>query len=257
MRNILVTGADGQLGKCIQKIAKNTKEYQFVYYNSKSLDITNAEQIAEVFAANNFEYCINCAAYTNVEQAEKTPEIAYEVNAEGVKLLANACLLKNVTLIHVSTDYVFDGEKVTPYCITDDTNPINVYGKSKLLGEQYIQQILKQYCIIRTSWLYSEFGKNFYKTILSKANNGEDLQIADDQTGCPTNANNLAAYILRLINLTTKKYGVHHFTDGKAMTWYGFAERILEENNLRTTVFLQRAKNYRTLARRPKNSVLE
>ncbi len=257
MSSILVTGADGQLGQCLQKITKDNQEYDFVYHNSKTLDITNTEQIAEVFAANNFTYCINCAAYTNVEQAEKTPEPAFAVNAEGVRLLANACLAHKSTLIHISTDYVFDGAKETAYSTDDETNPINVYGKSKLLGEQYIQQILKQYCIIRTSWLYSKFGKNFYKTILSKAKNGDALQIADDQTGCPTDANKLATYIINYINAPSKDCGIHHFTGGVAMTWYDFAVQILKQNELYEKVQLDRVKNYRTFARRPKNSVLE
>ena len=256
MIRILVTGSDGQLGKCIQKIASSYAELEFVYYDSKMLDVTNPEQIFEVFSAERFNYCINCAAYTDVEQAEKTPEPAFAVNAEAVRHLSLACSEFLVTLIHISTDYVFDGEKGTPYSISDKTNPINEYGKSKLAGEKFIQKNLREHFIIRTSWLYSEFGRNFYKTILEKAKLEAVLQITDEQTGCPTNANNLAAYILDLIEKRKKTFGIHHFTDGEAMTWYDFAKRILKENKLEKSVRLDRAKNYRTFARRPRNSIL-
>lgn len=256
MKRILVTGADGQLGKCIQKIAKTYDGLDFVFHNSKSLDITNLEKLNEVFSAEHFDFCINCAAYTNVEQAEKTPDEAFSVNAEAVRHISLACSEYLVKLVHISTDYVFDGEKETPYLTADKTNPINEYGKSKLAGEKYIQKNLKEHFIIRTSWLYSEFGKNFYKTILEKAKTETVLQITDEQTGCPTNANNLAAYILNLTAKNSKNYGIHHFTDGEAMTWYDFAKKILEENTLQDSVRLEKAKNYRTFAKRPNNSIL-
>ncbi len=254
MRRVLVTGANGQLGKCIQKIAKDFSTLAFEFHNSETLDITDSKNIVEIFSKGNFDYCINCAAYTNVEQSEKTPEPAYEVNAEGVRKLAEKCLEQKVVLIHVSTDYVFDGTKETGYLPDDKTNPINTYGKSKLKGEVYIQELLEHYFIVRTSWLYSEFGNNFYKTVLRKAKAGEDLQITDEQTGCPTDANNLAAYVLDLIKQRATNYGIQHFTDGKAMTWYGFAKRILEEKELDVKVV---PKNYPSLAKRPKHAVLK
>ncbi|WP_281541797.1 dTDP-4-dehydrorhamnose reductase [Maribacter aestuarii] len=257
MTRVLVTGADGQLGRCIQKISDDFIEMEFEFHTSKTMDITDIQKISSVFSKGNFNYCINCAAYTNVEQAEKTPEPAFEVNAEAVKNLAIACANNKMTLIHISTDYVFDGEKVTPYLPSDQTNPINEYGKSKLKGEGHIQEILKHYFIVRTSWLYSEFGNNFYKTILKKARAGEDLQITNDQIGCPTNANHLAQFILSLIASKSKDYGIHHFTDGEVMTWFGFAQKILKEHNMQGKVKLDKAKNYRTFARRPKNSCLE
>ncbi len=257
MKNILVTGANGQLGKCIQKLAFQQPDIAFHFYDAKKLDITNIDAISKVFESLDFDYCINCAAYTNVELAEKEPEQAYKINAEGVKNLALLGQQYGVCLIHISTDYVFDGNKNTPYEVSDPTNPINQYGKSKLLGEQYIQEIAKKYFIIRTSWLYSEFGNNFYKTILKKAEEGENLSITDNQIGCPTNANNLAAFIIELISIENRKYGILHFTDGEVMTWYDFAEHILIENNLRNKVKLDKAKNYRTFATRPKYSVLK
>lgn len=257
MIQILVTGSEGQLGKCIQKIASDYSNIEFVFRSSKVLDITNSDSIDKSFLEEHYDYCINCAAYTNVEQAEKTPKPAFAVNAEAVKLLALACKKDGAVLIHISTDYVFDGTKEGPYLTTDITNPINEYGNSKLAGEKHIQENLKKHFIIRTSWLYSEYGNNFYKTILKKAKTESVLQITDEQMGCPTNANNLAVYILKLILSKDKNYGMHHFTDGEAMTWYGFASKILVENNLQDQVHLDKAKNYHAFAKRPKNSVLE
>lgn len=257
MIRILVTGSEGQLGKCIQKIAGNYADIEFVFHSSKTLNITDHKKISEVFSEEHFDYCLNCAAYTNVEQAEKTPEPAFAVNAEAVCHLSLTCSEYRVVLIHISTDYVFDGKKETPYTTFDETNPINEYGKSKLEGEQCIQKSLNEYFIVRTSWLYSEFGKNFYKTIVEKAKTQSVLQITDEQTGSPTNANNLATYILNLVAKNSKAYGIYHFTDGEAMTWYDFAKKILEENSLQNSVQLDRAKNYRTFAKRPKNSMLQ
>lgn len=256
MKNILVTGANGQLGQCLQKIAPLYQEIEFTFKSSKELDITNTFKIQKSFELQKFDYCINCAAYTNVEQAEKTPEIAFRINAEGVKNLALACKEYKITLIHISTDYVFDGEKLEPYTVEDIPNPINEYGKSKLLGENYIKEIFDNYFIIRTSWLYSEFGKNFYTTILKKAYTGEILQVTDVQIGCPTNANNLAVFILNLIADKPLNYGIYNFTDNVVLTWFDFAKKILSENNMGDLVKLVRDKNYRTFAKRPKNSIL-
>ncbi|WP_027065481.1 MULTISPECIES: dTDP-4-dehydrorhamnose reductase [Maribacter] len=256
MKKVLVTGANGQLGQCLQKIAPSYKELNFKFNSSKELDITDILEIETAFVKGNFDYCINCAAYTNVEQAEKTPDIAYKVNVEGVKNLANVCKSYNTTLIHISTDYVFDGEKDEPYTVKDVPNPINEYGKSKLLGEKHIQEIMDNYCIIRTSWLYSEFGKNFYTTILKKAKAGENLSVTDEQLGCPTNANNLALHIIRKL-IQNNICGIEHFTDGYSCTWFDFAREILIEHELQMMVQLHRDKNYRTFVKRPVNSVLK
>ena len=255
---VLVTGANGQLGKTIEELfSKNEDNLDFTFVTKAELDITKISELNLFFENNDFDYCINCAAYTNVEQAEKTPEIAYKVNAKGVKNLAKICKETSVILVHISTDYVFDGEKEIPYTVDDLPNPINEYGKSKLLGEQYIQQHIEEYFIIRTSWLYSEkHGKNFYKTILEKAKTEEELSIVTDQKGCPTDTVNLSKYIIQLIIDKNCDFGIYHFTDKKAMTWYGFAQQILKENNLSYKVKLVKVKNYRTFARRPKNSVL-
>ena len=256
MKHVLVTGAAGQLGRCIKKVASNYKSLSFVFKDSKDLDITNKEKLDALFISGNFDFCINCAAYTNVDDAERFPDLAYAVNADGVKCLAEACSSNDVKLIHISTDYVFDGTKQSPYLPEDVPNPINAYGKSKLKGEKYIQEFLEQYYIVRTSWLYSEYGNNFYNTILKKARTEKKLSITTDQIGCPTNANNLALFLMGFLKTEIKPYGIYHFTDGKAMTWYEFAVKILRENGLDEVVGLEKVKNYRTFAARPKYSVL-
>ena len=257
MKQVLVTGSDGQLGKSIHKIANEYPNINFKFMDSKNLNITDYSLIKEVFESDSFDYCVNCAAYTNVELAEKQPEKAFAINGEGVKNMALACKTNNVVLIHISTDYVFDGEKKAPYTPKDKPNPINEYGKSKLLGEQYIQQILKKYYIVRTSWLYSEFGKNFYKTILKKAQTEPVIYVTDREIGCPTDANKLAIYILEVMVLGNKDYGIYHFTDGIAMTWFGFTKKIIKENNLESAVKIVKDNNYASFAKRPKFSVLD
>lgn len=257
MKKVLVTGASGQLGLSIQEIHLQFPNLKFSFLNSNQLDITNNELVEDIFENGKFDYCINCAAYTNVEQAEKTPKIAYQVNGEGVENLARACKNYKVTLIHISTDYVFDGTKKGPYTVYDSPNPINEYGKSKLLGENHIKKLLDNYFIIRTSWLYNKvYGSNFYRKILEKAKIGETLNITDKQIGSPTNTQNLALFILNHLVQENTNFGILHFTDGKIMTWYQFAQKIVTENKLEDRVNLLKAENYLTFAPRPKNSVL-
>ncbi|MGZ0015679.1 dTDP-4-dehydrorhamnose reductase [Yeosuana sp. AK3] len=257
LTTILITGANGQLGLTIQELYAENSAFNFMFTSKSELDITSKRDVKSFFEKHKFDYCINCAAYTNVEQAEKTPDLAYKVNAEAVKNLAEACKESNTTLIHISTDYVFDGEKKEPYTTEDVPNPINEYGKSKLLGEAYIQDVLTDYFIIRTSWLYSKkYGKNFYKTILEKAQKEDKLSITDEQTGCPTNTESLAKYIIDLIVYKSVDYGLKHVSDNKVMTWYHFAKEILSENKLNNKTKLVKTSNYVTFAKRPKNSIL-
>ena len=256
MKNILVTGAKGQLGLSFQKIKNLYPGYHFVFRSREELDITNIKHVENAFTKQVFDYCINCAAYTNVERAEKEPQVAYEVNAEGVKNLAEACKKYNCALVHISTDYVFDGSKKTPYTVDDIPNPINVYGASKLAGERFIQNILSNFFIVRASWLYhEEFGHNFYKTILSKAENGEDLYVTDEQIGCPTHTESLAKFVMTLLE-TKPSYGLYHFTDGAAMSWYDFAKKVLSENSHISDVRLYKAM-YISPTQRPAYSVLK
>ncbi|TGV03854.1 dTDP-4-dehydrorhamnose reductase [Flavivirga rizhaonensis] len=255
---ILVTGANGQLGKTIEELySDNQNGLDFVFVSKTELDITKQKALRLFFNNNDFDYCINCAAYTNVEQAEKTPEIAFKVNAYGVKNLAEVCKEKNTVLIHISTDYVFDGEKEEPYTVEDVPNPINEYGKSKLLGENCIHEILDGYFIIRTSWLYSKvYGKNFYRSILEKAEKEIDLYVTVEQVGCPTDAINLSKYIIQIIETENDNFGIHHFCDRISMTWFDFAKQILQENNIDNKINLVKVNKYRTFAMRPKRSIL-
>ncbi len=257
MISVLVTGASGQLGQCIKKIERNHQELHLYFADSKALDITNDDRVKSFFSEKSFDFIINCAAYTNVEQAEKEPEKSFFINAYGTKNLAEVCKKQKITLIHVSTDYVFDGKKKAPYTEEDVPNPINEYGKSKLEGERIIQQILEKYFIIRTSWLYSEFGNNFFKTILKKSKTEKELTITTSEIGTPTNANDLAQFIIDIILANTKKYGIYHYSNMGEATWYDFAKEILRNSGKLDSIVLKKTDNYPTFASRPKYSVLD
>lgn len=259
MKTVLVTGANGQLGQCIQKIQSKYPTIRFHFKTSNELDITDVKAVNDYFATYSVEYCVNCAAYTNVELAESETEKAFLINAEAVKSLAEICAKYQTTLIHISTDYVFDGTKTSPYTETDSTNAISVYGASKLKGEEYIQEVMNRYFIIRTSWLYAEFGKNFYKTILQKASEKANLTITTEQKGTPTNANDLAALILKIIETNNTHYGIYHFSNEGEATWYDFTKEILMNLNLPEDQqpSLKSVESYQTKAARPKNSVLD
>ena len=258
MKRVLVTGSGGQLGKSIEKISADPKYdlLEITFKSSDELNIKNPDDLNDEFSQGNFDFCINCAAFTDVEMAEKEPAEAYAVNRDGARNVALTCQKFSTVLIHISTDYVFDGDKNTGYTTADLPNPINEYGRSKWEGEQQIQTILTNYFIVRTSWLYSEFGRNFYTTIVSKAKQGEELFVTKSQIGCPTHASNLASYILHLISENADSFGIHHFTDGEAMSWFDFAKSILKKEGLLVKGILSEGNNYRTLAQRPQNSVL-
>lgn len=257
MKKVLVTGSNGQLGMCIKDAAVNYPELAFSFVSREELDIASETSVSAIFQQYKFDYCINAAAYTNVEKAESDSENAFLVNAEAVKCLAEQCKTTNTTLLQISTDYVFDGKKRTPYTEEDDVNPINVYGASKLKGEKYIQDICDQYFIIRTSWLYSQYGHNFLITMLKHGGKGKQLTITTEQTGTPTNANDLALSLLNVIDSETKEYGLYHFSNKGKATWFDFAKAIFEENPHFDATKLAKTEDYRTFAARPKYSVLD
>lgn len=257
MKTVLVTGASGQLGKCFQKLAAREEEIDWLFMDSSEIDITSTRDLRDFFKSKRIDYCINCAAYTNVEKAESDQEKAFQINAEAVKNLAEICEKNHVVLIHFSTDYVFDGTSKIPYSETDPTNPINVYGASKLKGENYIRNILTDHFIFRTSWLYSEFGHNFFKTILNKAEEKATLNITTAQTGTPTNANHLAQLVLMLIKEKNTNFGLYHFSNSGETTWYGFANEILKVSGNLNNIQLNRDNSYKTIAARPPYSVLD
>ncbi|MFT5846818.1 MAG: dTDP-4-dehydrorhamnose reductase [Psychroserpens sp.] len=252
---VLVTGANGQLGKTIREISGDfTISIDFVFVDRSELDITNIESLELLFQSKDFDYCINCAAYTNVDLAETEIKQAMSINATAVNNLAINCKKHSVILIHVSTDYVFDGAKQSPYLESDTTNPINVYGESKLLGEEYIRKQLDNYFIIRTSWLYSKFNKNFVKSILSKLKENEELTIITSQKGTPTSCIDLSYFILFLITNSITNFGTYHFSAKGDTTWYGLALQISKYLNKSSNV--TPIKDYPSKALRPLHSVL-
>ena len=256
MKKILVTGTKGQLGKCIKDAAQRYPELDFHFADRNLLNIDEATSVTQFFQNNQFDYCINAAAYTNVEQAESDKEAAYVTNAEGAKHLAEACADHNTVLIHISTDYVFDGEQRVPYTENDKPNPISVYGASKLKGEQYIQEICEKYFIFRTSWLYSQYGHNFLNSMLRYAEEKKELTITTEQLGTPTNANDLAEVLLSIIDSGSEKYGLYHFSNEGNATWYDFAKAIFTFSEQLENVTLGKTVHYRTFAKRPTYSIL-
>ncbi|MFO8147572.1 MAG: dTDP-4-dehydrorhamnose reductase [Bacteroidota bacterium] len=257
MQTVLVTGASGQLASCIKKFSETEDSIDWLFMDSSEIDITSKCDLEGCFKSKRIDYCINTAAYTNVEKAESEQEKAFKVNADAVKNLAVICKKNSTVLIHISTDYVFDGNASKPYSETDTTNPINVYGASKLKGETCIQANMDEYFIFRASWLFSEFGHNFYKTILKKAAENATLNITTAQTGTPTNANHLAQLILKLIREKNSNYGLYHFSNSGETTWYGFAEEILRVSNNLGKIQLNKDNSYKTIAARPPYSVLD
>jgi len=257
IKTVLVSGASGQLGKCFQKLAAREEEIDWLFMDSSEIDITSTRDLRDFFKSKRIDYCINCAAYTNVEKAESEKERAFQINAEAVKNLAEICKKNRAVLIHFSTDYVFDGTSKIPYSEADPTNPINVYGASKLKGENYISDILTDHFIFRTSWLYSEFGHNFFKSILNKAEERAVLNITTAQTGTPTNANHLAQLVLMLIKEKNTNFGLYHFSNSGETTWYGFAYEILKISGNLNNVQLNKDDSYKTIAARPTYSVLD
>ena len=257
MKKILVTGANGQLGQCLQKISSQFEEFEFIFTDSETLDITNKEEVNDFFWQNTPDFCINAAAYTAVDLAETDIEKAFLVNADGTENLAEACAENNAQFIHVSTDYVFDGENNLSYTEEDFTNPLGVYGASKLAGDELALEVNPCSVILRTSWVYSEFGKNFVKTMLSLFATKEELNIVADQFGQPTNANDLAEAIMKIIKSEKITPGIFNFSNLGRISWFDFAEKIAELSEAKIKLNAIETSQYPTPAKRPKNSVLD
>lgn len=257
MKKILVTGANGQLGQCLQKISSQFEEFEFIFTDSETLDITNKEEVNDFFWQNAPDFCINAAAYTAVDLAETDIEKAFLVNADGTENLAEACAENNAQFIHVSTDYVFDGENNLAYTEEDFTNPLGVYGASKLAGDELALEVNPCSVILRTSWVYSEFGKNFVKTMLNLFATKEELNIVADQFGQPTNANDLAEAIMKIIKSEKIKPGIFNFSNLGRISWFDFAEKIAELSEAKIKLNAIETSQYPTPAKRPKNSVLD
>ncbi|ASW75653.1 dTDP-4-dehydrorhamnose reductase [Chryseobacterium piperi] len=257
MKKIVVIGSNGQLGNCIRKIAPDFEnEYEFIFTDSKTLDITDEGQVDSFFYDHKPDFCINASAYTAVDLAETEKDKAFAVNAEGVAHLAQASFDHKAILIHVSTDYVFDGETNLCYSEDDFTNPIGVYGESKLKGEELALEINPKTIILRTSWLYSEFNKNFVKTMLNLFSQKPELGIVADQFGQPTNANDLAEAIMDIIKAPQKSFGIFHFSNYPETTWFEFAKKIAEFSKSSIKLNALTTEQYPTPAKRPKRSTM-
>lgn len=257
MKKILIIGGNGQLGNCLNKLSSEyTLDYEFHFTDYDTLDITNQKQINEYFSEYEPHYCINVSAYTAVDLAEQEKEKAFAINAEGVGYLAEACAEKGIDLIHISTDYVFDGNINIPYSEDDFTNPLSIYGASKLEGENLALENNLKTIIIRTSWLYSEFGKNFVKTMLNLFGSKDELNIVADQFGQPTNANDLAEVIMKIISTEEKEYGVFHFSNYPETTWFDFAKKIAELSKSKIKINPISTEQYPTPAKRPMRSTM-
>lgn len=257
MAHIIVFGASGQLGQCLQLVAweKNISDINFL--PKAYANILDLQVLEQTFRTNQPSYCINCAAYTAVDKAEDEPEAARQINRDGVENLSKLCRDYNTTLIHVSTDFVFAGNGYLPLSESDLTNPINRYGITKLEGERVIPDYLQHYFIIRTSWLYSQFGHNFVKTMLRLGKEKESLKIIWDQVGTPTYAIDLAACLLHIVETENKNYGLYHYSNEGLTSWYDFAKSIFSLRQIQVKAIPVRTAEYITKAVRPNYSVLD
>ena len=257
MKKILVLGSNGQLGNCFKKLSSDfDSNFEFNFASSEDLDITDRNAVDDFFDDFKPDFCINAAAYTAVDLAEKESEKAFAVNAEAVGNIANACKNTKATLIHISTDYVFDGESNISYSEDNFTNPQGVYGASKLKGEELALENNPKTIVIRTSWLYSEFKKNFVKTMLNLFNVKDELGIVADQFGQPTNANDLAEAVMKIIETDPKTFGVFHFSNYPETNWFEFASKIEEFSDSKIKLKAISTEEFPTPAKRPKRSTM-
>tara|TARA_B100000780_G_scaffold181002_1_gene126997 strand:+ start:153 stop:1025 length:873 start_codon:yes stop_codon:yes gene_type:complete len=259
--NILVTGSNGQLGSEIKDLAAKYKDFSFFFRDLPALDICSSDQLDVFFTENKINTVINCAAYTAVDKAEQDAEIAEKVNSEGVLNLVNALAKVNGKLIHISTDYVFDGNSFLPYQESDEVNPIGVYGNTKRSGELAVLNSDIDGIVIRTSWLYSAYGNNFVKTMLRLGNERDELGVIFDQVGTPTNASDLAQACLDILSSKKQskmnsKGNMYHFSNEGVASWYDFAVTIMELGKVVCHIKPIETKDYPTAAKRPYFSVL-
>jgi dTDP-4-dehydrorhamnose reductase len=261
---ILVIGKNGQLGKSIHKcVTNNEKTEEFVFIGREDLDLSINDNIASYFDYNNFDVIINCAAYTTVDKAEEEEVLANQINNLAVAQLAKIAKRQQSKFIHISTDYVFDGESDRSYTETDAANPVNIYGKTKLAGERVLKEIMpNDAIIIRTSWVYSEYGNNFVKTMLRLGEERGELSVVSDQRGSPTYATDLANAVLDIVQkVAFKEVGqetqVYHYSNFGEISWYEFAQEIFRLQKLECRVNPVLTDQYKTSARRPKNTLMD
>ena len=259
---IVVLGCNGQLGQSLQAVIQNISAYDVKWLDRASIDLTDLDSITHYFAQNNCDVIINCAAYTAVDKAESEPEMADIINFQAVKKLAEIAKVNHIKLIHISTDYVFNGQQFRPYIETDKVAPQSVYGETKFKGEQALLNIMPNNAIIiRTSWLYSEFSNNFVKTMLKLAQQRDSLKVIFDQIGTPTYANDLAQAIMVIVqserfNQTSLPSELYHYSNEGVCSWYDFSKAIFELTAIDCRVSPIETKDYPTAAARPHYSLL-
>jgi dTDP-4-dehydrorhamnose reductase len=257
---ILVTGSNGQLGSELKALAPAHPHIAFTFVDIDEMDLGSDEAIHQFFTGKHFDFVVHCAAYTAVDKAETDQTLAYRVNADAVKAIARQCRDKAMRLVHISTDYVFDGNGNQPIAEDQMPDPVSVYGHSKLAGEKFVLETLDNAYIIRTAWVYSTYGKNFVKTISKLARERESLNVVCDQFGSPTYAHDLAVVILKLIVKVSSNEvdvpGIYHFSNEGAISWYDFAWFIVRYYGLSCKVNPIPTEQYPTPATRPKFSVL-
>lgn len=263
---VLLTGKNGQLGRCFQAILANSNEFDVIAFDSTELNITDSISVNAMIAQAKPDVVVNAAAYTAVDKAETEIDAAFSVNEKGIANLARAAAVLNIPIIHVSTDYVFNGQGVEPYLPTDSVGPIGVYGRSKLAGEQALIKLTPQHIILRTAWVFSEYGNNFVKTMLRLAQDRDQLSIVADQYGSPTDARDIALTIKRFCQLIANgqaPWGIYHFAGNQPTSWHGFARAIfvkaLQQGLIGHIPTLNAidSTQFPTLAERPSYSVLK
>jgi dTDP-4-dehydrorhamnose reductase len=256
-KKIIVTGANGQLGMEIKQLSGAYPVFEFIFATRDEMPLDSPEAIHNFIAKHQPQYFINCAAHTAVDKAESEKELACKINAEAPGIIAKACKENNVQFIHISTDYVFNGTGSVPYKEDDATDPVNLYGDSKLQGEKKVMQFNPGSIIIRTAWVYSEFGKNFVKTMLRLMADKDQISVVSDQSGTPTYAADLAEAILQIISSQQWTAGIYHFSNEGNITWYDFAVAIKELSASNCKVNPIPTSQYPTPAKRPVYSVLD
>ena len=254
---ILVTGSNGQLGQELRALQKKYHQFEFLFTTRDELAIQDHFLLKKFFKKNNPSFCINCAAYTAVDKAETEKELATLINGDSPGFLAEACDEFGTKFIHISTDYVFDGTSAKPYKETDETNPVNHYGMSKLIGEQRVMESVADAVIIRTAWVYSEYGNNFVKTMMRLMNERENINVVSDQRGSPTYAADLADAIMQIISKEKIIPGIYHYSNEGAISWYEFAVAIKEMIGSNCKINAIPTIQYPTPAKRPAFSLLD
>tara|TARA_B100000131_G_C18044115_1_gene583717 strand:+ start:417 stop:1277 length:861 start_codon:yes stop_codon:yes gene_type:complete len=257
MIKVLVTGSNGQLGQSLRLISKNHSSIEWNFFSKNQLDIEKFDQIMSVVKNKKIQIIINCAAFTNVENSEIEFSKAYEVNSNGVKNLVNICEKLKLKLIHISTDYVFDGKKNGEYRENDITNPLSIYAQSKSEGENYVIRSNSETLVMRTSWLFSPYGKNFVKTIIKRSKHDGEIKVVNDQFGKPTYAIDLAQVIIELIhNKNSFKNKVYHFANSGKTSWFNFAKKIISYKKIECKLIPVSSSFFNYKAIRPENSSL-